>query len=79
MGVDRKIELEAGEKDYDEQQRCLSRSATESLKSLARRHQLTLNTVVQDNLAGVRVVKAFAADMDDFSLEFLNISERNFT
>jgi biopolymer transport protein TolQ len=24
-------------------------------------------------------VKAFAADMDDFSLEFLNISERNFT
>jgi biopolymer transport protein TolQ len=25
------------------------------------------------------LVKAFAADMDDFSLEFLNISERNFT
>jgi biopolymer transport protein TolQ len=24
-------------------------------------------------------VKHFAADMDDFSLEFLNISERNFT
>jgi biopolymer transport protein TolQ len=24
-------------------------------------------------------VKAFAAEMDDFSLEFLNIAERNFT
>jgi biopolymer transport protein TolQ len=24
-------------------------------------------------------VKLFAAEMDDFSLEFLNISERNFT
>jgi len=24
-------------------------------------------------------VKHFAADMDDFSLEFLNIAERNFT
>jgi hypothetical protein len=24
-------------------------------------------------------VKLFAGDMDDFSMEFLNISERNFT
>jgi hypothetical protein len=24
-------------------------------------------------------VKLFASDMDDFSMEFLNISERNFT
>ena len=35
--------------------------------------------VAQPGLAGDERGKIFAAEMDDFSLEFLNIAERNFT
>ncbi|MCB1056354.1 MAG: AMP-binding protein, partial [Acidobacteria bacterium] len=47
LGVDRKRELPAGEDPYGLAQRRFSPELTEAVQALARRHGLTLNTVVE--------------------------------
>lgn len=63
LGVDRRIEVQpAGEKLYGEQGIRLTEQSTAALQSVARRHRLTLNTVVQG--AWALVLSRYSGEQD---------------